>query len=1124
VLAGIVIVLFSWVYRDMPLGEPFFIGDLSPWYSSTGEVWSHFLSAWSDTNLGWANPLTYGLAVVQFTFILLTGNASAGQHLFFLSLLPLSIATMYVLLRYMVQSSATRIIIALSYGLNGATIAWFSVGAHPFLTVLVSFPLLFLFFLKYLRDPEHRNRNLLIFTAIAALETGLMPYLVIRLVPILTVPFIIEIVRRRSHGYLISTMVGLAIAGVGYAILTAPLLVRQFQAIIPALGSTNGTIGLSSARNINEAVETLHKNFNTPYTLELLQYSFYLIIVLAVLSFVFTTRERWIWYAGFVTVATVVMFFMHTIAWGSTLFVFQWFPFLLPFQDPSKLQSIMMLASFLAAALLLEELAQRKVAFKAPHFHIPQVHVLAGLLLFVGGLFGVMTEAYPPYDNERTNLARFLTTGLARDSTVTFQVPEAYANAASWIRTAHEEEHFFRTLWLPDNRHIQRNVLPIYDPPSFRRPDDPLLTRLALEPLYFNQTNHLGQALGRYGVKYIVVIDPEWEWSRWVRDTTGYPRYVAAAEQGFLSTGDPEIYFRELAHQEDLLLVHEEEGVSIFENLAFQPHISAYSATLTVAPFELLQLESASDGPVLGETNLLANGGFEDGLDGWRTSIAPASSYAIEQTVDGKPLLRMTAPQRPQFSAITQEVPINDEALYSLSTRMRGANTNRVSFRIYFRNESGESIPVAGSSSLRIWISLEPGWNDHAFNLNPPAGSKALFVSLESEAARYAPAGSLGDLWVKKVHLDQVVSGLPPPTADERFVGTPSAGPPGLAPRLEYVPQLLESLPYEDPANTLLLLGDLERGEPSVLAARSDAVIFLGSPNSDAALSAWVKEANALILLYEAESVLIPRQKFTGGSRSIVTAGNQYSYDSAVAIVGPWETEMKFHAPISGFYRIVIRSNGPVPQVSLAGLESVPVPIGEVKADLQWYETESIFLEPGSHLITFRHAKGKGSVDQVMVIQTPLQSTSAAQLFVAPDFQLSVTQRNPGEFVASVQSEGPYTLLFREAYNNGWNALGPDGELEHLALGPLGWANGFFSENGGDQEIVIKYDGQDTRHRAIALWMTGWVVVAAWIALLVFPRPSRPYAVPVGDALRRWNAKLNTHIRRRSEEIAPPGP
>ena len=1122
-LVGIVVVLFSWVYRSILLGEPFFIGDLNPWYSSTGEVWSYFRNAWADTNLGWANPLAYGLAVAQFTFILLTGDASVGQHLFYLSLLPLSILTMYVLLRYMVQSSATRVIIALAYGLNGITITWFSVGAYPFLSILVSFPLVFLFFLKYMREPDHRTRNLLIFTAIAALETGLMPYFVIRLAPILTVPFIIEIVRRRSRSYFISTMVGLVIAGVGYAVLTGPLLLRQLNTVIPAVSGSSSGIGIAAARDIDETIQTLHRNFNTPYSLEVLEYGFYLIIFLGVLSFLFRPRERWVWYVTFVSLAGLVLLVMYSISWGSTLFVFKWFPFLLPFQDPSKLQSIVMQASFLAVALLLDELAQRKVTFRALHLRVPHVHVLAGLLLFGGGLFGVVTEAHPPYDRESTNLARFLTSGLEKGSTTTFQVPEAYANAAAWVRAAHEEEGFFRTLWLPDNRQVQRNLLPIYDPPSFRKPDQPLLTRLVLEPLYFNQTKHLGLVLGDYGVKYIVVIDPEWEWFRWVRDTTGHPRYISVAEQGFLSAGDPEIYFGAVAQQEDLRLVHEEEGFSIFENSAFQPHVSAYSTTLVTAPFQLLQPGSASGGPVLDETDLLANGSFEDGLDDWVTSNDPASSYAIEQTVDGKPLLRMTAPQRPQYSAINQEASIRGDALYSLSTRMRGANTNRVSFQIHFRNESGESIPVGGSSFLRIWISLDPGWNDLDFSLNPPVGAKTLFVILESEAAKTAPVGSLGDLWVEGVHLNQVLSGLRAPTNDERFVGTPSAGIPGLAPRLENVPRLLESLPFENPANTLLLMGDLERAEPSLLAARSDAVVFLGNPNPDAPLGAWVEEANSLILLYEAESVLAPSRETIGGSGSIVVAGEQYSYDSAIAVVGSGETEMEMQAPISGFYRVVVRSSGELPQVSFAGLESVPELVGQASGDLQWYETESAFLEPGSHLVTFHHPSGEGLIDQVMVIQTPLQSTSAAQFFAAADLQLSVTQRNTGEFVASVQSDGPYALLFREAYDDGWNALGPAKELEHLAVGPLGWANGFFSENGGDQEIVIKYAGQDTRHRAIALWMIGWVVVASWIALFVFPKPSRPYAVPMGAALRRWIGELNARVRRRRQGAEAPG-
>jgi hypothetical protein len=716
-----------------------------------------------------------------------------------------------------------------------------------------------------------------------------------------------------------------------------------------------------------------------------------------------------------------------------------------------------------------------------------------GVTVLAGGLFFIVTEAHPPYDNEVTNLRRFVTTGFETSSLGTYQVPRAFDDAAAWLRERREQEGFFRTTWLPSGRTVDRNLLPIYDRPSFRKPDDPSLTRLIMDPLYNNTSRTLGKRLGPFSVKYIIVPNPEWEWKVWQKDTEGPPRYILAAEQGVVSVGDPAEYLKVLSQQKDLKLVYSGETFSAFENLEFIPHFSAYSRTLAIVPVGLVETDQDERNTSGGE-NLLRNGDFSQGLSDWTVDSGTGAEYLLETTAGGGNSLKITVPNKPLFGGAIQTFDARDDVSYLATVRAWSDNAIRASLRVYYLDDSGDRIQLQDKNFRRAWFPIGPEADNNDTLLLPPPGTRSirLYIEATSGAIPDAPANT----WFESVEFRSVTGGVQSPMANVEYVGSDAEGAIGLAPILEKVPLLVKSLPYMDADNTLILLGDLEKGTPSEIASTADVVVFLGTPTPSAAASDWVGDAKAIMMVYEAEAAVnliaipTPGQQDSEAEGSVV-AREDFSYSKAQVLKGRWLPSFELTAPRPGFYRVLVRGELDRPRIILNGTESEALPLDAGIDGLRWFQSGPTFLEEGLYTVFLQYEGLNAIVDQIVVLQTLDSETDAEDILRPAPLGLDINSKNTGEFNVSVGTEDSFTLLFREAYDEGWTAASVEGNLAHVPMGPLGWANGFRSNNGGNQEITVKFDGQDKRHLIIGVWAVSWAVVGIALVFLTISTPLR---------------------------------
>jgi hypothetical protein len=1086
-------------------------GDLGPWYPTAGTTWDYFTNAWSNTNLGWVNPLIFGLAAVQIPLTFLFGDAATAQRFFFLSLMPLSIVTMYLLLRYLVLSSSIRILVALAYGINAWSITWFTAGGHPSLSVHAAFPLIFLFFLKFLRETDHRLRNLLVFTALVSLEAGIMPYLLIRISPILLLAVALQYTQQRSVKWLKTVAVGVGAAGVVYFLLTLPLSLTLLGLVWDAMwGASGGTTGLAGGIDIAQTSETAVVNYNTDFSYRQLVYALGMVVALVLLSRVVRPGPRRLWYLGMVLMASLVLTGMYSISLGATKSLFISLPFLLPFQDPDKLQSMMLQPAFLAVAFMLDDVARRTISptsRRSLRRHIP---VLLGAVIAGLGLFFIMTEAHPPLDNPVTNLHRFVTTGFNQGSGEAFELPQAYSSAVEWVKKRHEQEGYFRTLWLPGDRYVERNVLPILDPQSFRHPDDRFLRRLVMEPLFTGDTNQFGHIVGEFSVKYIIVVDPQWEWGVWQRNAVGPPRYIEAADQGFVSIGDPAAYKESLERQTDLELVHSSVGFSVFRNRVFQPHISAYSNSLAVVPLGGSAQATSADTVGVGGGNLLQNGSFTDELTHWTTDNSPGAEYNV--ITDGSTsTLVITVANKPLFGAVIQTVPASGAEIYALTVQARGENAIRASFKVFYQDANGQPIMSADGAFQRLWFDIGQLNTTTRFVLEPPPKTRSIRLHVEATSGEdtEAPAST----WLDSVALRNVSSRLLPPASNVDVVGLYGERGEGLGAQLVEIPLLLTKLPFINLDNTLLRLADLEEGSPADIAASVNTTVFLGNPENVAEMQAWVDPSRPFLVLMEAESVLdlsIPPLKADAGagtSSSIMVENEDYAYLGALELQGQQQATFQINLPLSGLYRVAIRGRLTAPFIYDGVSQWKAVPVTQHTNGIQWFQTKATPLPQGVSSLSIGYAGDTASIDQLALLYVPHPELSFQQVLSSRPITLDVTELNFGKFAITVSSQAPYTLLFREAYSPSWEARSDGRTLLHTSAGSFGWANAFIAPHGGAQELTLEHTAQGNRHAKLTLWAASWIVVMVLIAGLSLAPLSK-------EVTQRWRARTEPDRQR----------
>lgn len=1086
--------VFSVAYRNLVPWQMVGNGDLVPWFPNIGAAYQSLASAWSPVFLGKSSPTSPGEFLAQASLIFLTGgNATAAQGIFFLSLLPLSAITMYILVRHITRSHLSRILVSSLYAVNGLTIPWFMGGGYLLLPFQVFFPLLMLYLIKILEAKDGRIVNMLIFALLLGFIASFQRYMYMLFffMPFIIVFSIVEMAYRKSSRYAISTVLIL----IGSFAIMLPLLA---PILVDVVSNTSNIVGGYTPSYLINGVVSNYSGITSIYNVQMFN-----LLTLTLVPFVFfsllihKSKNRML-YLSFLLVSALILLLVRLLITNQMIQLFYDLPIMFAIKSPERLAFIVSWAIFPMMAILVDEV-QRRTHFRTNSFRVrAAISVALCGLVIAASFFGIISNLDSPYNNPSNNLSTFFSQGWVNPNSqdVGYIKPSLF-EACKWIDTHRESEGFFRTLWIPSTPLAVSKFLLRYDPliltSTAKSPTDPDPMLLALMPLIQGETKDVGKLLNPFNVKYVVVSLENYSGEYLQSWYSGSPQLLwDTTRAGWYPAGDPTEYAALLNSQNDLRLVAENPGFLIYENLDFVPssHVSIYNKMFFVAPTGILNSTIPTVCP-----NLIQNPNFENGFSSWSISNNTGAAYFIDNTTSysGQSSLRMEMYNASSDAVAYQSVDIEGDRSYYISALAKTNNTNTLEFHIYFFNSTGEVIDLNGSNYILVRSQSGEQWSEVGSLVDSPPDAVKMEIDIEtgfewSITDKAKPAIA----WVDDVTLalapaieSPVTNWGPPdifPAENLSFTGSRGEFPYQSlhGQMLIQVPNLLSHVPYLNSDYHLLVYGDFTQSSlENQYLSLSDAVIFLGDLDSSALSENWALP-RTLLFVYEAESSLFPLQ----GKQTLIE-GSSYSYGYALKVSGGWAGVKNFFAPRNGYYNIMIN-------VQTKGNYSLNVNgqpltfMAENGGDngFKWLESTHVYLEKGYSSLSIGFQGNSDVLDQIMIFSTTNEETAFKDVFSSMQPTIIETQKSPSEYNVDINSTGPSFIVLGESFNSGWTAvITTNGEtLEHLPANNFGWANGFYLSQSGDNKVNIIFEAQTQRNIAMTIWGIGWVSLVVAIS------------------------------------------
>jgi hypothetical protein len=134
-----------------------------------------------------------------------------------------------------------------------------------------------------------------------------------------------------------------------------------------------------------------------------------------------------------------------------------------------------------------------------------------------------------------------------------------------------------------------------------------------------------------------------------------------------------------------------------------------------------------------------------------------------------------------------------------------------------------------------------------------------------------------------------------------------------------------------------------------------------------------------------------------------------------------------------------------------------------------WQEFGPVSLDTGTHTLEASN-DGWTAFDQVVIysLQEGEQDASLEQLFDSPQtIKIEYTENNPCKYIAHVEAEAPFWLIFNETYHPLWRAYIGNQEIEPMIA--YSFLNGFLIERTGAFDVEIRFLGQRYVNTCIAV-------------------------------------------------------
>lgn len=553
--------IFLFLYRGLQLGKMWSFSDLLPF--NTQRNIDSFFGTWDSNLLGY--PFIASSVVVIPIFLgKIIGNDIIAQNVYYISLIPLSFVTMYLLSRKFIPSYIGRYSASLLYALNPITIGEFFNGS-AWMNIYVLAPVIILFIVQFLEEERiYILYGLTISILIGLIYSNLWIIVWSILFPLSSIILVklIKELRNKNYHCLIRITILFVFISLGLLLLL-PSIHYIFFAKETAFRPDSTQSYFNDIKHnyqLATPANILRMAGNAGSPMDFLgynEYNWWTILGFVIPIFIIRAADRQlakdVYLISFLAIILITVIFMFLTNLKLTYWLYEKIPFMFSIRNPKYL-----MYSFSLAASVLFGLGIHKYIdhFKDYKKYIAFCTILLFLIIYL----------HPIWNGDMGLNARY-----------EYTVPEYYYSTFDYIK---KDDEYHRVLWLPYTYAMQARLVNSIDHVGIKFGQDVLSS-----PSYDNIHNlflsiehdrkeNFAQNLGFYNVKY-VIIDKNFTSDKQKEFGFGYSDDINTYNSyntPFIR-GSPENFKKYIESIYGLENIYEDGNVVIYKNDFFIPYL-----------------------------------------------------------------------------------------------------------------------------------------------------------------------------------------------------------------------------------------------------------------------------------------------------------------------------------------------------------------------------------------------------------------------------------------------------------------------------------------------------------------------------------------------------------------------
>ncbi len=708
--------IFLFFYRNLEIGSMWSFSDLLP-FNNEKRI-DLFFGTWDSNMLGYPF-ISSSTPVILLLMGLVIKNDIIVQNIYYLSFIPLSFVSMYVLSRKLISGSYGRYFASFLYALNPITVGEFYNGS-VWMNIYVLSPLIILFAIDFL---ESKKVNIffgltisimlgLIYSTIwIFVWTILFPIFVIALL------MLIKELRHKNRDFskriiylFIFILLGilLLLPSIDYILFTQEKAFSQ-----DSIQSFFGDVRNNYQDAIPEYILRMAGNQGSPMDrfgyndYNWWTYFGYIIPIFVIFSLLDRKFKKNVYYLSFLIIILITTIFMYLTHLKWTYTIYENISFLFSLRNPKYIMYPFSLAISLFFGAGIQNYLNTVISTKK------KILILSIILM------SLIIYLYPIWNGD-----------MGLNNKVTYTVPQYYYDTFDYLNN--DTENYFRILWLPYTYTMQTRLensidhvgvklgQDLFSSPSYNKIENVFLS------IENGQYKNFAKKIGFYNVKYVIIdknflIDMQKEFSR---NFSGDISMHYAYKTPFIH-GSPDNFTEFFNSTDDFEKMYEDQNVIIYKNNYFIPYIFILN-------------DSKEINSNVSDKNVILNPDFSNSTDHWK--IWNVKNGSVETSKD---YINISNPDSKNAILITQEFNATAFNKYKLSFSINSSSNYTHAKIAWYDQDEDLSEKNAISYSIAKNFIYADGMKEYEETFIPPKDTvRGVLFLVSGRTTTDAPAYS----------------------------------------------------------------------------------------------------------------------------------------------------------------------------------------------------------------------------------------------------------------------------------------------------------------------------------------------------------------------------------------------